>query len=522
MTVDQQSGRGAIFDADRQGRFVAWTGFLISTDHRHVGVKYLVFATTAGLIGIGLSLAVHADLVEPGMRLSGGAQTFNHLAPGYGPIIVFFTVIPALIGGFGSWLVPPMIGARGMAFPRMHDIAFWLLAISFALLLMSLPVAADTLGTARDPSTTASPAGADPRTLASLYIACASSILLAINLIATIFNMRAPRVTLQGMPIFVWSILLTAIVLLLWPPVVASAVMLMSMNAHFGTNLVDFLGGTPVDHWHSFSLLAHPEIFVLILPSFGIVSEIVSTFSRKPAFSHRATAGGMAAVGLIGFFLWVQRVYAGAHATDAYFVLVASAIAVPTSIMVMSWLAAMARGTVYFGTPMLWAIGFIFMFAVGTAIFVARSVVVESPPRDPYSLLADFQGVLLLGGVFAIFGGWYYWFPKVSGLLYSEAFGKLHFWITFIGVNLIFVTQHFPNPAGLLRGYVDYRKADASWHESTVVGAYVAVAGLVIFLVCMAEALIRRQLANHNPWHAVTPEWTSSGAPYFQRFVRFT
>jgi cytochrome c oxidase subunit 1 len=416
-----------------------------------------------------------------------------------------------------------MVGARNMAFPRMHNIAFWLLALSLILLLMSLPVAADSLGAARDQSTTANLAGPSPQALASFYIACASSILLAINLITTIINMRAPHVTLQGMPILVWSILLTAILLLLWPPVIAGAVTLMSMNVHRGTGLIDFLTGSiHVDYRRTFSLLALPEVFVLVLLSFGIVSEIISTFSRKPAFAHRATAFGMSAIGLIGFFLWAQRLYAGDQATKLYFVLIALVIAVATTIMIVSWLGAILRGRVYFGTPMLWAIGFIFLFAVGAAVFVVRSVAVEFPPRDEYSALLDFQDVLLLGAVFAIFGGWYYWFPKISGLLYSEAFGKLHFWITFIGVNLIFVTRHFPNPAGLFRGYIDYKKADASWHESTIVGAYVAAVGLAIFLVCMAEALIRRQLANHNPWSAATPEWTSSGAPLFQRFVRLT
>jgi cytochrome c oxidase subunit 1 len=401
-----------------------------------------------------------------------------------------------------------MVGAREMAFPRMQDIAFWLLAISFTLLLMSLPITNDTLRTVRDHTTTAIRAGVAPLALASFYVACVSSILLAINFIATILNMRAPHVTLQGMPILVWSILLTAILLLLWPPVVAGAVMLIGDRI-------------PADHTRTFSLLAHPEIFVLILPTFGIVSEIVSTFSKKPAFAHRATVLGMAVIGLIGLFLWAQRVYAGIQATDAYFVVVALVIAVPALIIIVSWLAAMLRGTVYFATPMLWAIGFIFLFAVGAAIFVMRSVA-ESPPREAYSVLADFQDALLLGTIFAIFGGWYYWFPKISGLLYSETLGKLHFWIMFIGVNLVFVTQHFPNPVGLLRGYFDYRKAEASWHEAAVVGALVAMAGLVIFLVCMAEALIRRQPAKHNPWNAVTPEWTSPGAPFLHRFARFT
>lgn len=514
MTVGQQSGRGAIFDGNRPSRFVAWIGFLISTDHRHVGAKYLLFSAAAGLIAIGASLVVRADLVEPGIRLSGGAPTFNLLAPGYGPIIAFFSVIPALTGGFGTWLVPPMIGARNMAFPHMQNIAFWLLALSFILLLTSLHVGA------RDPSAAVNRAVTNPLALASFYSACASSILLGINFITTICNMRAPRVTLLEMSILVWSILLMAILLLLWPPVVAGAVMLISTNSHLKTDLIDFLAGPfPVDHRRTLSLLAHPEVFALILPSLGIVSEIVSTFSRKPAFAHRVIVFGMAVIGLIGFLLWLQHLYAGPHASDAYFVLVALVIAVPASIIVVSWLSAMLRGTVSFGTPMLWAIGFIFLLAVGGAVFVVRSVVIESPPRDAYSVLSDFRDVLLLSAVFAIFGGWYYWFPKISGLLYSEALGKLHFWITFIGINLVFVTQHFPSPAGLLHGYVDYRKADASWHESAVVGVYVAMVGLLIFLVCMAEALIRKQLANRNPWNAVAPEWT--GAPLFHRFVHF-
>jgi cytochrome c oxidase subunit 1 len=309
----------------------------------------------------------------------------------------------------------------------------------------------------------------------------------------------------------------------LWPPVVASAVLLLSTNAHIGTELIASAGGSNlVSNPHTFLLLVHPELYILILLSFGIVGEIVCTSSKKSAFVYRATVYAMTTIGLVGFFMWAHRVYTGASAADSYSVLVALVVAAPTSIMIVAWLVAMLQGRVSFRTPMLWATGFIFLITAGGAISVIQAGAgAESAPRDAYSLPADFLDVLLLGAIFVIFAGWYYWFPKITGLLYNEALGKLHFWITFIGVNLVFVTQHFANPAGMLRRYVDFRESEASWHQSTIAGGYITLAGVAIFLICMAEALVRRQPASQNPWKATTREWTSSNRPLFHCFVRF-
>ena len=473
MATDQLAG------AHHEDHPTGWRRYLFSTNHKDIGTMYLIFAIIAGIIGGAMSVVMRMELQSPGDDILGGDFHFyNVLVTGHGLIMIFFMVMPAMIGGFGNWFVPLMIGAPDMAFPRMNNISFWLLPVSFILLGMSIfaegpPGNAGVGGgwTIYPPlSTSGQPGPAMDYAILSLHIAGVSSILGAINFITTIFNMRAPGMTLHKMPLFVWSILVTVFLLLLSLPVFAGAITMLLTDRNFGTTFFDPAGGgDPILYQHLFWFFAHPEVYILILPGFGMISQIVSTFSKKP----------------------------------------------------VSWIATMWGGSIEFKTPMLWALGFIFLFTVGgvTGVMLANAGV-DRAYHDTYFVVAHFHYVLSLGAVFAIFAGWYYWFPKISGYTYSEFIGKLHFYITFFGVNLLFFPQHFLGMAGMPRRYVDYPDAFADWNYWSSIGSYISAFGVLVFLFGVVHAFARRQEAGNNPWGvgADTLEWTLSSPPPFHQF----
>ena len=521
---------GGYSDDGKPGFFARW---FYSTNHKDIGTLYLIFGIISGLIGGYLSFMMRMELAQPGIDIFDNEHRYLVYVTMHGLIMIFFMVMPALIGGFGNWFVPIMIGAPDMAFPRMNNLSFWLLPTALLCLLISFAVSGSDSGNGFGGSwvmypplsTTGAPGPAFDFIIIGLLAAGFSSIFGAINFITTILNMRAPGMTMHKMPLFAWSVLVTAFLLLLALPVLAAALfMLFTDRIPGGTAFFDpALGGDPQMFQHLFWFFGHPEVYIMILPAFGIVSHIVSTFSKKPIFGYLGMAYAMVAIGVVGFVVWAHHMYTVGMDVNvkAYFMIATFVIAVPTGVKIFSWLATMWGGSIRFSIPMQWALAFIFLFVVGgvTGVMLA-SAGVDAYLHDTYYVVAHFHYVLSMGAVFGIFAGFYYWFGKMFGVMYNKFLAAAHFWLFFIGVNVVFFPQHFLGLNGMPRRYVDYPEQFAIWNAVSSFGALITLAGVAFFFIMLIEAFFVRRRVGENYWGegATTLEWTLSSPPPFHQF----
>ena len=495
--------------------------WLLTTNHKDIGTLYLWFSFAMFLVGGAMAMVIRAELFQPGMQIV-QPEFYNQMLTLHGLIMVFGAVMPAFVG-LANWLIPMMVGAPDMALPRLNNLSFWLLPFAFGILLSSLFMegGAPNFGwTFYAPLSTTYAPPSVTFFIFSVHIMGASSIMGSINVIVTIMNMRAPGMDLMKMPLFVWSWLITAYLLIAVMPVLAGAVTMMLMDIHFGTSFFNAAGGgDPVLFQHIFWFFGHPEVYIMILPAFGIISHIIETFARKQLFGYESMVWAMLSIAILSFVVWAHHMFTVGMplAAELFFMWATMLIAVPTGVKVFNWVATMFKGSISFETPMLFAIAFVVLFTIGGFSGLMLSIVpADFQYHDTYFVVAHFHYVLVPGSIFSIMAAVYYWIPKWTGNMYDERMGRLHFWLSFVGVNVTFFPQHWIGLAGMPRRYPDYALQFADWNMVSTAGAFLFGASQILFLFIVLKTVLGGKKATPQVWEGARGlEWSvESPAPY--------